>query len=264
MKQSWRLIDSGPGSASFNMSLDEAVALSVRRKDAPPTLRFYCWDRPSVSLGCFQKSADIDLAYCERKKIPVVRRPTGGRAILHGDELTYSFSVRTDRAPFENGLMESYQNISRAFSRAFQGIGIPVVTKTRKEKGRVLTRSPLCFASSSYGEILVDNSKLVGSAQKRWRDGLLQQGSVPYAYDREAMRHIFGSAGILRDDSCMAALKEVMPGIDASALKSGIIAAFEEAFGISLPVSQPAPEEFRLARELEEQKYLQGAWNLRL
>ncbi|NJD55403.1 MAG: lipoate--protein ligase family protein [Nitrospirae bacterium] len=264
MKQSWRLVDSGPGSASFNMALDEAIALSVRRMDAPPTLRLYGWDRPAVSLGCFQRSIDLDLAYCKEKNIPVVRRPTGGRAILHGNELTYSFSVRTDRAPFINGLMESYRSISSAFSRAFQRVGVSVETKTRKEKGRVLTRSPLCFASSSYGEILVDNSKLVGSAQKRWRDGLLQQGSVPYAYDKETMRHVFGSSGTLQDMCGMAALKEVMPDIDGSALKKAIAGAFEEVFRVSLPASQPSPEESRLAQELEEQKYLQGSWNLRL
>ncbi|HYQ47714.1 MAG TPA: biotin/lipoate A/B protein ligase family protein [Thermodesulfovibrionales bacterium] len=264
MKQSWRLIDSGAGSASFNMALDEAIALSVRKKDAPPTLRLYCWDRPAVSLGCFQRSTDLDLPYCERNNIPVVRRPTGGRAILHGNELTYSFSVRTDFAPFAGGLMESYRCISRAFSDAFKRIGLSVATKTRREKGRVLTRSPLCFASSSYGEILVGNSKLVGSAQKRWKDGLLQQGSVPYAYDEETMRHIFGSAGTLQDSCGMVSLRDVMPDIDGSELKRAIAQSFEEVFGISLPASQPSPEEFLLARELEEQKYLQGSWNLRL
>jgi len=264
MTRQWRLIDSGPCSAPYNMALDEAIALSVRKDDAPPTLRFYGWDRPSLSLGCFQKSADLDLAYCRRNSIPVVRRPTGGRAILHGDELTYSFSVRTDQAPFAKGLLESYRSISIAFSLAFRKIGLIVASKKQKEKGRVLARSPLCFQSSSYGEILIAGRKIVGSAQKRWKDGLLQQGSIPYAYDTETMRRVFDLEGSLQDHDGMAALRYVMPDFDEARLKNTIIAAFGEVFGISLPASHPSPDESRLARELEGQKYRQESWNLRL
>jgi len=264
MEKTWRLIDSGPCSASYNMALDEAVAQSVRRQDAPPTLRLYGWVRPSLSLGCFQKSAGLNLAFCRTNGIPVVRRPTGGRAILHGEELTYSFSVRIDQPPFARGLLDSYRNISSAFCLAFKKIGIPVESKVTKEKGRVLTRSPLCFASSSYGEILMENRKIVGSAQKRWQEGLLQQGSIPYAYDAETMQHVFGIAGSGREHDSMISLRAVMPDIDDTALKKAVVAAFEEVFGISLPASCPSPEESHLAAELQEQKYLQESWNLRL
>ncbi len=264
MLRQWRLIDSGPCSASYNMALDEAIALSVRRQLVPPTLRFYGWSRPSLSLGAFQRSAGLNLAFCRTNSIPVVRRPTGGRAILHGEDLTYSFSVRTDLVAFAKGLFESYRSISTAFIRGFANLGISAEAKEQKERGRTLTRSPLCFQSSSYGEILIDNRKIVGSAQKRWQEGLLQQGSIPFAYDTETMQHVFGIAGSDRGPDGMASLRTVMPDIDDAALKRALAAAFEEVFGISLPASHPSPEESRLARELEEQKYLRESWNLRL
>ena len=259
----WRLIDSGPCRASYNMAIDEAIATSARRGAAPPTLRFYGWDRPSLSLGCFQTTDGVDIAYCRTHDIPVVRRPTGGRAILHGDELTYSFSAPTGRPHFAGSLLESYRSISSAFLLAFKKIGIPAESKMTRERGRVLTGSPLCFASSSYGEILVNRGKLVGSAQKRWRDGLLQQGSIPYAYEEETMRRIFTEKGAPPEDDCRTSLRCEMPDFSEMRLKGAITAAFEETFGVSLPASAPSPEESRLAAELETAKYLQGSWNLR-
>jgi lipoate-protein ligase A len=246
------------------MALDEAIATSVRNHESPPTLRLYGWDRPSLSLGSFQKSSSVDLEYCRENSMPVVRRPTGGRAILHGDELTYSFSVRTDHGPFAKGLLESYRNISSAFSLAFRKIGLSVESKDRREDGRVLTRSPLCFRSSSYGEILIENRKVVGSAQKRWKDGLLQQGSIPFSFDTKSMRHVFGPDSCSRTGDYMAALREIMKDFDEEVFKRSIREAFEETFSVSLPASQPTEAEYLLAQELEERKYLQDSWNLRL
>jgi len=263
MSPVWRLINSGPGSASYNMALDEAIATSVRNREAPPTLRFYTWVRPSLSLGCFQKTSDLDLDYCRHNAIPVVRRPTGGRAILHGDELTYSFSVRTDEKPFSEGLMASYRRISSAFNLAFRKIGISVESKMQRERGRVLTGNPLCFESSSYGELLLNNRKIVGAAQKRWKDGLLQQGSIPYICDKGKIAHIFGRKAS-ETENTMHGLKDIVPGFDDQKFRKAVQAAFEETFRISLLTSHPDPEGHQLALELEQRKYLQDSWNLRL
>jgi lipoate-protein ligase A len=246
------------------MALDESLAASVRRHDCPPTLRFYGWDRPSLSLGCFQKISSIDLDYCRAGKIPVVRRLTGGRAILHGAELTCSISARTDKEPFSQSLMDSFHSISKAFNLAFLKIGIRVESKMQREKGRVLSKSPLCFESSSYGEVLLNNRKIVGSAQKRWQEGLLQQVSIPYAYDKEKMQHIFGRAESLKWADCMTALKEIMTDFDEKKFKEAVCEAFEEIFEISLQASHPEPDEELPALALEQQKYLQDSWNLRL
>lgn len=263
MPQGWRFIDSGAGSASFNMALDEAIAASVRNGECPPTLRFYSWDRPSLSLGCFQKSSDLDLDYCRQSTIPFVRRPTGGRAVLHDDELTYSFSVRTDREPFSKGLMESYRRISHVFDLAFRKIGIQVEPKMQRERGRVLTGNPLCFGSSSYGELLLNNRKIVGAAQKRWKDGLLQQGSIPYTGDKDMIVRIFGRKGS-ETGHALYGLKELSQDFDDQNFRKAVQEAFEETFRVSLLTSHPAPTEARLALELERQRYLRDSWNLRL
>lgn len=260
----WRLIDSGPGDAFYNMALDEAIATEVRKGAAPPTLRLYGWDRPSLTLGCFQKTAEINIEYCRSHDIPLVRRPTGGRAILHGDELTYSFSAKTDREPFSHGLLDSYRRISTAFSIAFKKIGVSAESKKEREKGRVLGRSPLCFQSSSYGELLSENKKLVGSAQKRWNDGLLQQGSIPYLSNAEELQGIFGAEKTASLKNCMKVLRDALPLLDEAAFRKAVASSFEDAFGVRLLPSAPSQEESLLAEELRERKYLQNHWNFRL
>ncbi len=263
MDAQWRLIYSGPCDAFYNMALDEAIAAEVRRGSTPTTLRLYGWDRASVTLGCFQKTSDINMEYCQSHDIPVVRRPTGGRAILHGDELTYSFSAKTDSGPFSYGLLDSYRRIGKAFSIAFKEIGVTAEAKNTREKGRVLSKSPLCFQSSSFGEILVDNKKLVGSAQKRWNDGLLQQGSIPYVAQEEKLEGIFGAEKTAPLRDCMKALKELLPLLDEDAFRKTIVSSFEEAFGVRLLLSAPSQKESLLAAELLHRKYLQDHWNLR-
>ena len=181
MDSEWRLIDSGHCDAFYNMALDEAIATEIRREQAPPTLRLYGWDRPSVTLGCFQKASDIDMEYCKAQDIPVVRRPTGGRAILHGDELTYSFCAKTDTGPFSNGLLESYRKIGIAFEKAFRKIGIDVEAKGQREKGTVLARSPLCFQSSSYGEILLEEANLWARHRRDGPTAFCSRGRYPTA-----------------------------------------------------------------------------------
>ncbi len=260
MERAWRLIDSGPGSASYNMALDEAIATFVRRGSLPPVLRLYGWDRPSLSLGYFQRTSGIDAGYCEAEDIPIVRRPTGGRAILHGDELTYSFSACICQGTFSKGLLDSYKKISSAFHLAFRKTGICTEPKLRREKGSVLAGSPLCFQSSSYGEILINDRKIVGSAQKRWGDGLLQQGSIPYSYDRDRLRNIFGEGEIISLRDCTVGLREILPDFNEGLFKENVIASFEEFFGISFVPAPPSQEELTLARELERKKYLPGLW----
>jgi len=263
MDTKWRLIDSGPCDAFYNMALDEAIAAEVRKESAPPTLRLYGWDRASLTVGCFQKASDINIEFCRSQDIPFVRRPTGGRAILHGNELTYSFSAKTDSGPFSHGLLDSYKKISMAFLIALWKIGVRAEPKEEREKGRVLSRSPLCFQSSSFGEILVENKKLVGSAQKRWDNGLLQQGAIPYLFQKEKLEGIFGAKKTASLRDCMKTLKDCLPLLDEDAFRKAVASSFEEAFGIRLLLSVPSQGESLLAEDLLHRKYLQDHWNLR-
>jgi len=266
MNTTWRYLDDGVNNASYNMALDEALAIAVRKELAPPTLRLYGWDRPSVTIGYFQRSSDIDVAYCTRNNIPVVRRPSGGRAVLHGEELTYSFSAKTDAGVFSSGLRDSYAKISKALGLAFTRIGIAPETKRRRQlpaesKTSTRARNPLCFHSASYGEISFQKRKIIGSAQKRWRDGLLQQGSIPaiIAYDEVSMIFRCTDPKSLRETMC--GLREIVPSLTMDGLKSALRSAFEEVFDIQFKRATPSAEETRLAEELEAQKYSTHQWN---
>jgi lipoyl(octanoyl) transferase len=264
MSDTWRFIDSGPCGASYNMALDEAVAVAVRADNARPTLRFYEWDLPSVSIGCFQKIGDIDTEYCRQCKIPFVRRPTGGRAILHGDEITYSFSVKTKHGLFSRGLLDSYKKISAAFEKAFLKIGLAPELKLPKDNRHTLTedmrKSPLCFQSVSYGEISVMSGKIIGSAQKRWPDGLLQQGSIPFSPDREKTGRVFGIEPSSGSNNELCGLKDIISDLNPGVLKEAIRASFEEIFDVSFVMSTPSKEEVSLAHELESLKYSSSHW----
>lgn len=257
MADKWRFIDAGNDTAYYNMAMDEAIASAVKKGYSPPTLRLYGWDRPSVSIGYFQSIGDIDYEYCVKKGIPIVRRPTGGRAILHDSEITYSFSVRSTGI-FSKGLLDSYEKISKAFCLALSKIGLASELKLRRASHR--NSNPLCFQTTSYGEITVNNRKVIGSAQKRWPDGLLQQGSIPFALDEGEIVNVFRlkSSEIVEK---LTGLKNVFPYLSIDSLKSAIRVSFEEIFNIRLVLSFPSQEEISLAEEIEANKYLSPLWN---
>ncbi|HXW68759.1 MAG TPA: lipoate--protein ligase family protein [Dissulfurispiraceae bacterium] len=258
---SWRFIESGPCAAAYNMALDEAIAAAVRNGDAPSTLRFYGWRQPAVSLGAFQKITDIDTSYCAAHELNVVRRPTGGRGLLHGEELTYSFSGRNEGL-FSKGLLDAYMKISTAFSLSLQRLGLSVTIKTRREKGSNLGRSPLCFQATSYGELTINGKKLMGSAQKRWVDGFLQQGSVPFSLDYSALAAVFPALrqSIPAGYDGIACLNELAPDFDPQVFKEYIKESFEILFGVSLLDALPADQEVAQAHLLCAEKYLQPLW----
>jgi len=258
MNDEWRLIDSGLCSASYNMALDEAIATSVRKGNSPPTLRLYGWNVPSVSIGCFQKVNDINIEYCNERGISLVRRPTGGRAILHENELTYSFSAKTTEGIFSKGLLDSYKKISNVFAVAFSTIGLSPESKLQRETRK--PKSPLCFQTTSYGEITVNGKKIIGSAQKRWHGGLLQQGSIPCSIDRDEHAKVFRLEPP-NDEIGIIGLKEVLPDLNLEELKDAIISSFEEAFEVILILSPPSQKEVSLAEELGTKKYLSTEWN---
>jgi len=267
MSNAWRFIDSEQYGAAYNMALDEAIAIAVRKDKSPPTLRLYGWNIPSVSIGCFQKICDIEIEYCTEKHIPVVRRPTGGRAILHNHEITYSFSIKTTQGIFSKGLIDSYKKISIALGSALLKIGLlPNLNLGRETRNHSFprhSRSPLCFQSTSFGEITINNNKVVGSAQKRWTDCLLQQGSIPFAINRDELLRIFRLESTQEVKEAIVGLKDLFPDLNTNDLKNAIRISFEETFDAKLVSSSPSQEEVVLAHVLEAQKYLSHQWNFK-
>ena len=273
----WRLIDSGFCDGAYNMALDEAIASAVSRDESPPTLRFYGWEKPSVSIGAFQKITDIDIQYCSVNDIAFVRRPTGGRGILHEDEFTYSFSSKNEGL-FSHGLLKTYQYLSTALMSGIAMLGIDAVMKVKREPVETPMKSPLCFKSISYGEISFKDRKIVGSAQKRWKDGFLQQGSIPFSVDYIKLSAVFkvskdlyviddrakdtGHASRITHHDYMAGIREFVQNFDADKLKQSIKLSFEQTFNIRFVESRPSPQELELAHRLSFEKYRNQLWTL--
>jgi lipoate-protein ligase A len=255
----WRYINSGKGDAAYNMALDEAIALSVIEGNSPPTLRIYQWNSESITIGMFQDYNDIDLEYCNAKGIPIVRRPTGGRAILHSNEITYSFAARGE-GPFKGGLMGTFRLIGMAFLRAFQQLGISVEMRGRPNRGKNLIKSPLCFNSVSLGEISYNGKKLIGSAQRRWTKGFLQQGSIPLSIDYDKTAKAFKQKGEICGS--FAELFKINSAITIEEVSLAIVRGFEEVFSVALKIAQPSAQEIETAQSLLEHKYLSPHWAL--
>lgn len=254
-----RIICDGAQSAFYNMALDEAIISNVRELFSPPTLRFYTWDRPSVSIGRFQKHAEIDHAYCRKKGYPMVRRPTGGRAILHSEELTYSFSSRFDSLLFKGTLFENYALVSRALISGLQKAGLMTDAAFSERKSRP-GRSVSCFSSLSYGEITIEKRKVIGSAQKRYTDAFLQQGSILIDIDEKELIGVFSIKEKENFDH-MGALKDHLPAYHNDMLISAFKESFEETFEVKLIADTPTEDEVRMAEELVSAKYATEAWN---
>ncbi|MBI5410008.1 MAG: lipoate--protein ligase family protein [Nitrospirae bacterium] len=254
-----RIITQEPQHAFFNMALDEAISETVRQKLSPPTLRLYQWAGPSVSIGYFQKISDVNIDYCAEKDYPVVRRMTGGRAILHDSELTYSLSALKGSLLFRGSLLESYHVISKALVSALKLCGADVRVSFSRKKGPVL-RSPACFKSVSYGEITLDGRKVVGSAHKRYDNGFMQQGSVMLNFDAGELCAVL-NAGSEDDFKEIGSINTKEGKISIDALRSSMKEAFEKELNVKLISDNPTKFEHDLAKELETKKYSTRNWN---
>lgn len=251
----WRLIYDPPTTGQRNMAVDEAVLQAVSAGDAAPTLRLYAWTPPCLSLGRGQKSDDIDFQGVKDLGWDVVRRPTGGRAILHADELTYSVALPADDPLAEGGILDSYRRISTALRAGLVRLGLQSEAAKRTERGD--QRSPMCFETPSHYEITVGGRKLIGSAQVRRRAGLLQHGTLP----------LFGDVGricealIYPDEAAREAAKMLIRSKATTLAESGIyvswqqaaeamVEGFAETFAITFTVSSVSEAETQAAAQM--------------
>lgn len=260
MGETWRLIR-GAGRPAENMALDTAMTWGVGEGLAPPTLRLYRWDPPAVSLGYAQPGdGGLDLEACARAGLAVVRRPTGGRAVLHAADLTYAVAVPRRGLWAGAGVAASCRRVHEAVASGLIRLGVRAELTGPRAPVRVgrAGGEALCFAAVSAHEITVAGRKLVGSAQRRTRDAILQHGSIPLAAERGRL------AGLLADDPAaasrlldqtMMSLAETLGGVpDVEAVMAAVAAGFAETFGVRLAEGPWHPAELALAVRLE------GAW----
>ena len=175
----WRLIvDGAPRTGAWNMALDEAVLEAVAREEAPPTLRFYQWEPPCLSLGKRQPLDGVDLDRCAHDGVEVARRPTGGWAILHTDELTYSIAVLPSDPRAAGAMLDAYRQLSAGLGEGLRLLGAPAAMNPVSPFG-VHNASAACFEVPSAYEITAGEKKIMGSAQTRSAGRVLQHGSLP-------------------------------------------------------------------------------------
>lgn len=264
----WRLVINEPMDGAMNMAVDEAVLTSVSRGLAPPTIRFYRWSPPAVSLGYFQSlQKELDLAACRKADVDVVRRLTGGRAVLHQYELTYSIVVPEDNAKVAGSILEAYLAISGGLVEGLAELGITAELAAGTKPGAVA--SAVCFEAPSMYELVVGGKKLVGSAQTRRSGCLLQHGSILIELDPDLLFSIFNydteesrnqaKKLFLAKATCIKDILGYTP--DPARLIACFTNGFSRGLGIRLREQQLAAAELTLARELSSGKYQTEAWN---
>ncbi len=233
--RTWRLLDTGSSDAAGNMALDERLLAEAAAPGGLPVLRFYTWDPPAVSLGRFQdEGAAVDREACRRQGIDVVRRVTGGRAVLHLHELTYSITARSDDGLFPDDVMGTYRVIARGLLAGLRGLGLPAemaAAAAAAGAGRDRKQRPAaCFAAPSHYELLVHGRKIIGSAQRRQAGAFLQHGSILLAYDSDLESAVIPGGGRLSGVTSLRQELGRAPSLDE--VKRSFRDGFSSALGI--------------------------------
>jgi lipoate-protein ligase A len=266
----WRLLPFACLRASENMAEDEAVFLLSRDRPSP-TVRFYTWFSPAVSVGYFQQiDRDIDLAACRKRSVDIVRRPTGGKAVFHGQDLTYAVVGLEQRDGFPADILGTYRRISCCLIRGLREMDIEAQIA---DEGRTLPEAPVeasCFSAPSRYELLVRGRKICGSAQVRSHGAFLQHGSLLLAFDPlrtgafllphpegrdQQIAHLRQSVTSLGDEGVALPDMEALCRI----MKTG----FEAALGVCLEEEALTPDEEALKQRLLREKYTNDRWNLK-
>ena len=281
-KDGWRIIFTGANDAFFNMAVDEALLCSCQNGSSPPVLRLYLWNPPAVSLGYAQSARRaVDLRRCKERGIHVVRRMTGGRAVLHQDEITYSLCASLEDSPqLGQDTLQTYQRISMALLESLRLLGVEGEWVKPLPKRHQLSRDPdlskPCFASNSRYEITVGGRKLIGSAQRRFslpsaegrRHSFIQHGSIPTGKGKHSLAELLpGDSSVekmRRTLECSATDLEqiVKRGVEPEEMISALKTGFEKVFASRMQDSEVSPEELQTAMHLKESKYLRDEWNL--
>src|SRR6185369_5177195 len=210
----WELIIDGLMDGERNMAIDAHLLEDVDRSESARTIvRFYGWQTPTISLGRNQKiDKAVDVKYCRTNGIDIVHRPTGGRAVLHDDELTYAV-ISNDAKTFGDTIYGNYKRVSEALCLGYNRLGVPAILApdTRKPSPMADDTEPPCFISTSRYELMVDGRKIVGSAQRRVRRTFLQHGSMPITCDKESLARATRMPDAEPLEREMAGVAEFMP-----------------------------------------------------
>jgi lipoate-protein ligase A len=260
----YRFVNTGIQDAALNMAIDESILTHYLRGEVPPTLRVFRWIHPSISLGRFQHvEREIESELCQQRAIALVRRPTGGRAVYHLDEFTYSIVIGK-REGVPAGVVAAYAYLAQGLIASLRNLGIQAQLSDER-----VSRHPsaACFASSTQADLTSNGFKLVGSAQVWKDDGLLQQGSLPLddrsaefftllRYPTEAARE--EALALYREKT--TPLHTFTPRVSWEDVAEAFQKGFSAALNTDFASAALSPSEWELAHRLVAEKYSKLTW----
>lgn len=265
----WRVIRSKSYNGAMNMAIDEAIMIAHKEGRAKPTLRFYTWDPACITIGYFQKLEDeIDLARCKELNVDCVRRITGGRAVLHEDELTYSIIVGEDNQLMDSSITKSYKFISEGLVK---GLNLCDIYTDDLNKGEKIGRENLsaaCFNAHASYEIAISKKKVVGSAQSRKDGVILQHGSIVLDFDVNKLFELIKTESQERKERLINFTARKASGIenetniklDINELEKNLIKGITQHFNVEFIEEDLTQYEYNLAKKLYE-KYSSDEYN---
>jgi len=272
--ETWYFIDSKENSPAYNMALDEKLMEWHRNKELPPIIRFYGWAPATLSVGYFQQiEKEIDLKAVNSYQLGFVRRATGGRGVLHDDELTYSVVVSEDHPAMPETVTEAYRVISEGLLEGFRNLGLQAefsIPRSFEEKENLKNpRSSVCFDAPSWYELVVEGRKLAGSAQTRQKGIILQHGSIILSIDEEKLFDLFifpnekvrrrMQQGFHKKAVAMNDILDKTVSLDQ--VKLAFKKGFETGLNIQLKSYVLTEEQESQVYQLMEDKYNQDFWN---
>jgi lipoate-protein ligase A len=274
--EKWRFVHTGKQSPAFNMALDEAMVALQKEGEIPPTIRFYGWEPATLSIGYFQKArAEVDQEKLRAYGLGFVRRATGGRAVLHDNELTYSIVVPESHSMIPSTIIEAYRVLSEGLRCGFQRLGLQaemVTLGTAEEKQRYEGMgSAACFDAPSWYELVIEGKKVSGNAQMRHDGILLQHGAIPLDCDVDLLFDllIFSSEAVRQRMKQMFATKAIFiqqlkdAPVTMNEVEEAFRRGFEEGLGIELVEGELTEQERRLAQQIAADKYGNDDWNFK-
>ena len=263
----WRLLNTGQADGAMNMAIDEAILRAVAAGLVPPTLRSFAWQPACLSLGQAQSFADVDEKACATRGYDVVRRPTGGRAILHTDELTYSVTAPEVEPRVAGGIVESYRRLSEGLLEGLRLLSVPGIEAHHPEaEQQRASENPVCFQVPSTYEITVGSKKLIGSAQVRREGVVLQHGTLPLVGDIARICDVLASQpDPIRVRDRAATVGSVLGrAVSFDEAVEVMARGFASALNLELVPGDLLPQERAWADELCRERYAADAWNRRL
>ncbi|MBS4179032.1 lipoate--protein ligase family protein [Lederbergia citrea] len=271
MKDKWGLLHTGYNDAAVNMALDEKLLDWHSEGKISPVLRFYGWSKPTLSVGHFQRvDRTIDFNAVEKYQCQFVRRLTGGSAVLHDDELTYSLVVSEQKPYISDSIREAYFTLSKGIMAGFKELGIAVDYSIPEEHFKK-NATAVCFERPSDYEMLVDGKKISGHAQTRKKGVLLQHGSLPFSIDEQMLFDLFNfSSEEIRQKQRSTFSEKAISMNDVSSEKityeiatKAFTKGFENGLNLELVPLKLTDSQWAEVHELAEAKYRSDEWNFK-